>query len=391
VLYALAITPLPTATYVQNNQSAIVPDWTKITFGKLPRFEQGGAVVPTSTETFGPAPPIRQWQRGESVEQVLTLGDFQDSFKLQDLDLFAIAIQTKTVPSEVALSDFRLIQRQTIQSLLSAIPTLEQVPIQEIKPVNELLSATFSQQTLATLTLHDLIEQDSAIGELRFTTINLSHYQLTDIPGLLNTPLAAFKDWQQAKISDIPKLSDVVWSAFPDPPVNTGSIGSVQMNAKGKQSISGGDMDDYRTACRSSCSAISFTGNDQLSTKQWNLETQEVQGGQDNWKGMEPTGRKPYSNAFKVAIKQTTPNEIEAVMYFKACDLTHCSPYSIGAIPLMSIHEGDSMLVGEIPTDKLPEPPSARIDSPKPIRSSQNQPSISLFQQFQIWVWHFLS
>lgn len=384
---------IPTTIHQHGNQTATVPNWAKITFASLPRLPQSGSIsLPDAT-------PIRQWRSGQSIADVMTLGDFQDSFRLQNLNLFAIAAATDMVPEEVSLSQLKLLQRQTIRSLVAAIPAIAEVPINQIPPIANLIATTKLPPQLATLTLNQLLEQTPTLGDLRFEAIPLDQYHLTDIPNLLMAPLSKFENWQDAAISDIPNLAQLPWSELPNPPANDGMIAAVQANSslKTTTSISGSDQAGYAVVCASkSCPNITFQNNTALDGKSWNAANSLVPGGQGDWKmingGVEPTGRSIFTHAFKIAIVQTQP-EIKTALFFKACrtdsgNALNCSPYAIGGIPLQTLHNGDAMLVGEIEVS-VTEPALPELSDPATppiVLPDQNAPTQSIEPRWKIWL-----
>lgn len=390
-----ATSTIPTTTYHQGNQTATVPDWTQMTFAALPHLSQSGKL------SLPNAVLIRQWQRGQSIADVLTLGDFQDSFRLQNLNLYAIAIATDMAPEVVSLGRLKLMHRQTIRSLITAIPTIADVPVNQIPPISDLIATTKLPPQLAALTLAQLLGQTPALGDLRFEAIPLDQYQLTDIPGLIMTPFSKFENWQDAKVSDIPNLVQLPWSELPNPPVNGGMIATVKATGQAARatftSISGSDQAGYAVGCSlKPCAAVTFQGNTALDRKIWTTSNTQVPGGQGDWKtmngGKEPAGRSIFTHAFKIAIVQTQP-EIKTALFFRAChtdsgNTLNCSPYVIGGIPLQTLHDGDAMLVGEVTVSATgPALPSLSNPTSTPIiLPQQNAPTQKVEPSWTEWI-----
>jgi hypothetical protein len=389
---------IPMATVHQGNQTVTAPNWTQMTFAALPHLLQAGKL------SLPDGRLIRQWQRGQEIADVLTLGDFQDSFRLQNLNLYEIAVATDMAPDEASLGRFNLMHRQTIKSLVAAIPRLADIPVNQIPPISDLIATTKLPPQLAALTIDQLLDQTPALADLSFEAIPLNQYHLTDIPDLITTPFSKFEHWQDAKVSDIPNLGQLPWSELPNPPIDNGMIATVkaveateQALVKPFKSISGSEQAGYAVGCPSkSCASVTFTGNTVLDRKYWIASSTQVSGGQGDWKmingGQEPTGRSIFTPAFKVAIVQTQP-EIKTALFFKACrtnsgDALNCSPYAIGAIPLQTLHDGDAMFIGEIPVSAVgPALPSLSNSAPAPIiLPLQNAPTSEVKPFWKEWI-----
>ena len=67
------------------------------------------------------------------------VGDFQDSFKLQEFSLLDISQITDSDIQEIDLDSFGVIKFKTIESLVKAIPDLEEWKIRDVKPIYDLL------------------------------------------------------------------------------------------------------------------------------------------------------------------------------------------------------------------------------------------------------------
>ncbi|NEO64581.1 MAG: hypothetical protein F6J98_30900, partial [Moorea sp. SIO4G2] len=103
---------------------------------------------------------------------------------------------------------------------------------------------------------------------------------------------------------------------------------------------------------------IELAGQPSIKGKQWiSGKYQEVEGGsgvlgQIN-DGMEPTGRHPFGDAFKVVVWDTSETEGSAgtALFFRYCvrnmfvDLG-CTPYFIGPVPFLSYQEQDPIFLG---------------------------------------------
>lgn len=371
---------IPTVLVERDQIRALAPDWTRLAFVKLPTLVQSGSL-------WG-----RNWSAGQKLEDLLTLGDFQNSFKLQDLNLYAIALAAQTSPRTISLSQFKLLQQQSLAALANAIPELEQHPVSAIKPLADLLNAAKPGYRLMEETLPDLLRQDPSLGALRFQSPN-TKYTLEDIPGLIGSPLQAFEHWQEAKISDIPGLPQMPWTHFPDPPTDGGTSGVIQMLNQSLQTentkveaISGSDVAGYQIPCQT-CDGISFSNPSSLKGKRWiSGSTQWVRGGVGEIalsnNSYEPTGRNVFGKAFKVVLAEVTSKEMLTVLYFRFCQAepqrnqVNCSPYAVGSVPFLIYHPGDAMLVGDINLAATSTPQLLPIAQPLPAKPSNTSGSL---------------
>ncbi|MEX0271579.1 hypothetical protein AB3R30_20875 [Leptolyngbyaceae cyanobacterium UHCC 1019] len=340
---------IPTVTVQQGERSATAPNWEALTFAKLPRLQTSGAVG------------LRSWRTGQPLDQVLTLSDFEHNFRLQDLNLFTIAVGTQVSPEAVKLSQFKLFERQTLADLVGAIPKLGTQPIAKVPLLKDRLSVVFPRPNLAR-TLNEIITSDPQLGTVNFINFDLSRYTLKDVPGLLSVPLQRFQFWQTARMSDVPGLKELPWSFFPVPPQSSGSVGIMKLTGKlGVNSLSGSDIAGYRVPCNTiTCSGIQLSGDQAIHRKVWLTGRQLVQGGQGEGaqlsNGLEPTGRNIFSNAFKVVLTEASQQSIKTALYFRACQLSssiepNCSPFVIGPVPFISYRPGDGIVVGDIEDD----------------------------------------
>lgn len=367
---------IPYALLTQGNQQAMIPDWSGITFTSF-TFTSSGKLIGSDIE--------RRWSAGQTLDQVMTLGDFQDSLNLEGMNLYATnkalgrdpagtpAGQFTDALPPLLLNDFKLMERQTIGSLVKALPDLAKLPAGRVAPVADLLRPAEGDPVLASRTLGDLLKAEPNLGTLRFDGLDLSKYRVLDVPGLDHAPFQAFKDWQQAGINDIPGLKDMPWSRFPTPPNQRGIIGRVtipqataststtQKSDLEAGSISGSNAAGYQVNCeRGACPSIGISGSTLLKGKQWFSGAQVVPGGigfealanlQD---GQEPTGRNIYGDAFKVVLGEIGEANAASSIYFHACESApggsqiSCSPYAIGPVSFMSYGNGDGIFLGEM-------------------------------------------
>jgi len=345
-------------------QPSAIPDWQQITFAKLLPFERSGIAGE------------RVWHYGQPVDQFLTLADFQDSFKLQFLNLYTIAKAAKIpavgfgLPGDadsITLASFKLFRQQSLSDLVTAIPALGNLPAIQIAPIAALLRADKPEYQLEQQTPLAIVVQDPAVGQLTFENFDLSSYSVKDIPGLKMVPLQAFRGWQFARITDVPYLSQVPWSAFLVPPQIHGMSGVLNLKAAAPfttvPTISGSNVAGYQSSCSEECTGATFSSPMLLQGKYWLVGDQTVAGRNNE---TEPTGRNPFGEAFKVVISSLDPNQMQTSIFFHVCgsgDNPVCGAYSVGPVPWFTYHNGDSIFVGRVTeavsqVSQIPEIPS---------------------------------
>lgn len=369
--------PLPHILLSQGKQQALIPDWSRITFSSFV-FSASGSLSGSVLD--------RHWSAGQRLNQVMTLGDFQDSFNLEGLNLLAVnrAIgrsldgssgTTAENATPLMLSDFKLMQHQTVGSIVKAIPDLNQKLVAEVSPIAALLRPTEGDLVLATTTIGSLLADEPNLSTLRLDGLDLSTYKVSAIPGLDRAPFQAFKNWQQAGIDDIPGLKDMPWTQFPTPPNQRGVIGqlatvadSPDASSNSTAAFSGSNVAGYVDCQQKDCKYINLVGSSRLQGKRWFLGEQLVRGGSgtlaDTNQGLEPTGRNIYGEAFKVVLTQIDSGGTSSAIYFHACESAEgqiqisCSPYGIGPFRFMTYANGDGIFLG---------PPDAALVQPDPL------------------------
>lgn len=362
---SLAVTeptsPVPTITW-QNTQ---LPDWNQITFSSLPGITESGSFLAPSgvSEQLG-YDPSRTWVAGQKPAQYMKLGDFQDSFKLQQFNQESISEIVGLNLDEINLSSFGVMQIQTLESLVQAIPALKNLPITEVKPIFDLLSQELAAQFDSTQTIGQLLQQSPHLGQLEFANLPMDSYSLDAIPGLDSTPIGAFKDWQGVNIDKIPGLGDVPFSQFPNPANPVGAdVGIVDIafgtdEQQRGRTISGSKKEGFNVPCEKDCGHIELSGSPLVLGKQWiSGKYQLVHGGKGILAsvngGKEPTGRHPFGDAFKVVVWDTSEVDgiVSQALFFRACmrkgfvDLG-CTPYFIGPIPWLTYKEKEPIFLG---------------------------------------------
>ncbi|MBD0362471.1 MAG: hypothetical protein ICV55_06800 [Coleofasciculus sp. C3-bin4] len=375
VFKAQAATPLiPTTTL----NGAQVPDWSRITFDSLPEITSNGNFQADSNiiNQLG-YNPSRQWSAGQEPEGVLSLGDFQDSFQLQNLNLDTIAAASGIDTRTQSLDSFGVMVHQSLESLMQAVPSLGDFPIDQVPAVRDLIAQSVGSFD-SSQTISQLLNQSPQLGELSFANLDLSQYTINSIPNLGASPLGTFEDWQQVTIEAIPGLANVPFSDFPGAPTADGqTIGKVDVvfgaaeNSRSK-SISGSKEQGFGVPCEKGCGHIELSGGAVLGRQWVSGKYQDVSGGHGILEkvngGKEPTGRHPFGDAFKLVITDISEPQATATlaMFFRFCgrngpvDLG-CTPYFIGPMPFMTVKENDPIFLGQVTNEasSAPSTPTA--------------------------------
>jgi hypothetical protein len=408
---------LPTQTYTNGEEPVQIPDWSQINFSLLPPIQESGYL--NFTANLIPQlgyNPSRSWQAGDAVASFLMLGDVQAAFRLEEFSLEKIAERTGITMANLPLSELGVMQKQTLKTLVQAIPGLADLTVKEIPPVQALVQTgwgVLEEASVLNQPLGELLDSYPQLNELSFTAIDLEQYQLSSIPGLIPTPLKTFARWQETFIEEIPGLQQVPFAQFPQA-LDTGLtlVGKVDVvwgaaehghpEVGADYYVSGSGEEGGLTQpvpCHAGepCAYLELTDVLGLETggtvkgKRWaSGETQQVEGGfgvlgQVNG-GKEPAGRLVYGSAFKVAVTETSEPEGQAQrgLYFRVCsrglvDLG-CTPYFIGPVPWFPVQEkGLIILAGaDAPPVEIPESYQDQIDpilaQDQPQPTSDNTP-----------------
>ncbi len=360
-------TEIPTVEW----QNTRLPDWNQITFSKMPAItEPGSFQVPNNVTSELEYDPSRSWNVGQTPDSFTMLGDFQDSFKLQEFSLADISQIANSDLQETNLSRFGVIKFQTIESLVKAIPDLKEFPISDVKPIYDLLSQNLSTSFNANQTIDDLLKKSPHLGKLNFESLDLTSYNLDSIPALSRTPIASFDQWQGVYIDEVPGLSDVPFSQFPNPANPVGmEVGIVDIafatdEQKRNRTISGSNKEGFAVPCEQDCAHIELSGSPAIKGKAWiSGKYQLVKGGKGILgsvnSGKEPTGRNLFGDAFKVAVWDVSEvdGKISQSLFFRVCMRNNfvdlgCTPYFIGPVPFMTYKEKEAIFLGQIDSNK---------------------------------------
>ncbi|MFN6572019.1 hypothetical protein [Dendronalium sp. ChiSLP03b] len=383
-LTAIAQTPtvVPTIPLEQGERRGTAPDWSKITWAMLPALQSAGYLK--VSKEFVPKlgyDPSRSWNAGQKSDSVVMLGDADDAFKFGDFTLDDIA---KIAPAsnqnqDPTLKDVGFVKWQTTASLVKAIPSVGNLRVTQVKPILAVLGKKgYLPSSCRSRTIAQCLKTNPQGGKRPLGDIDLSKYSTKSIPGLEQTQIRQFQQWQRTYINQVPGLNQVPFDKMPQP-INSGTafVGIVSVvfgeSERGQQTvgdnyfISGSVVRGDRTiskACEvdKECSYLElgdFAGeNGPLYGKRWaSGSSQQVKGGYGFLAGVnggkEPTGRLVYGNAFKVAMTGASESTGTADfgLFFRICMRPpfmqkSCTPYFIGPVPWMSVRENDLVIVG---------------------------------------------
>lgn len=359
-----------------SNGGLAMPDWSKINFDNM-KFSEGGSVEFPNIKNPG-MKENRVWSAGQSLADVMELGDFEETeFKIQDFNLNQISKITGDNLKNFKLSDFELLNWQTLPDLGAVVPGLSKLKVGSVPPIAEFLKKALpSGKYSSNSTIVQVIKNNPKLKNVELGKyVKLDKYKLTSIPGIEKAQIKKFTNWQNNTIAKVPGLAKVPFNQFPGVPVPDMSfVGKVDIVLKQVEngrwkSISGSYQEGFNVPCyNQKCAHIEVAGSENLTGAAWmSGKYQKVKGGFGILGslngGKEPTGRHPFGKSFKQVLWE--PNEakgsITSNMFFRICkrgfiDLG-CSPYFIGPVPFFEYKEMNPIILGvplTVPKQPLP-------------------------------------
>jgi hypothetical protein len=372
------------------------PAWDRVSFSSLPAFDSAGLLnVPEDATGHLDYNLSRSWQAGNSVLNVLKLGDVQDAFALGNFRLGDAVRLGELDPATLSLSNFSFLQTENIADLVSRIPAISDFRISEVRPLYDLITQRIPNvaQTLSQIGNFRVWSEQSIaslarlpeIGNLSLNDLDLSQYSFTQLPGLEQATLSSIQDWKNLNLAQIPGLGNVPFSAFFNPGQFLGLIALHDVTYGGgtahkesrwtptQHSITGSYEVGFNYECAQArgCDYLELDSPISLGAAgdptglhgaRWirggsGAGEQMVKGGHGVLGtlngGQEPAGRHPFGKAFKVVL--TSTDEATGTgkfgLYFRVCHRTAfvdlgCTPYFIGPVPWFSTHEKGIVLVG---------------------------------------------
>lgn len=373
---------IPTTTQIIDGTEVQVPDWTQITFDSLPpAIEAGSLEIPAEILSQLDYDPSRIWQAGDLPSSFIMLGDVARAFGLEQLSLDKISELTGiSLDLSAALESFETIGWQSAESLVRAIPGLEDIALGEVAPLFDLFnSGGYGFDISSLTTVGNAISIAPELGtQLLGDQLDLGQYKLSDIPGLANTPIGEYAQWGKTLISGVPGLGSLSFGSFPIPIPNiiraialidvpfskaekaTPEAALLTISGSGEP-YTGMTTLPVAPGVGQSYAYMELSdpiGEAGLSYgKRWVAgSSQKVPGGYgplgSAYDHVEPTGMMIFGEAFKVVL--TKPNEPDGKVAFSAyvrhCLRTAfvdfgCTPYGTGPIGEWSFKEKQAIIV----------------------------------------------
>ncbi|MDJ0596393.1 MAG: hypothetical protein QNJ72_41530 [Pleurocapsa sp. MO_226.B13] len=347
----------------QNVEVKLLPNFNEISFQDFDPLNEGGVIGTEFNELIG-RDISRQFFAGDHVEDVLQLGDLEASLAPQEFTLNDIndRLLEPNDFSTLPLSEFSLIEEQTLLNLVEAVPGLGQELAEDIEPINKLLE----QEGISTDVDLKTLVKDRSIANLQLGSIDLENFSVDSIPNLTNTELANFENFETSVISEVPGLSAVPLGNFPnDIPLSGSLIARVDFvwggaESKRNRTISGSYVEGFQVRCDSNCEYLELDDIENIgSAIQLPFEGRQWIAGREHWVkggtgcfagGREPTGIHPFGPTFKLVLWRTdeTTDTATVVMFFNIKTSCGETPYIIGPIPfpLGLVRVNDYIFVG---------------------------------------------
>ncbi len=214
-------TPLP---LVPSGGTQIL-DWTRINFQYFGGMHQAGSfkAPPQLVSGLGFDPSVA-WNAGTPVSSVIRLGFVDQAFGLQMLSLDQIGAYTGVNVKSLPLDAYGLLKWQTLGSLVQAVPSLNNLYVNQVPAIAALVSGNGSGFGFGfgynNMTIGQLLMSRPGSAAIPLTPI-LKQFNIGSIPGLSGAQIEGFQLWKAAFISDIPGLPLLVFARFPIQPKST--------------------------------------------------------------------------------------------------------------------------------------------------------------------------
>lgn len=350
-----------TAQNTESIEVKLLPNFNEISFDDFDTFNEDGAISTKFNELVG-RDISREFQAGDNVKDVLQIGDLEASLAPQEFTLNDInnRLQEPNDFSKLSLSEFPLIEGQTLKNLVEAVPELGQEQAEDIEPINALLE----QEEISSDEELDTLVEDQTIADLELGSIDLENFSVDSIPNLTDTELENFENYEQSTISEVPGLPEVPLGNFPNGiPLSGTFIARIDLIWGGAESdrnrtISGSYVEGFQVPCDSNCEYLELDDIENIgSTIQLPYEGKQWIAGREHWvlggtgcfSGLrEPTGIHPFGSPFKVVLWRTdeTTDTALIVIFFNIKTSCGETPYVIGPIPFGLVRVDDYVFVG---------------------------------------------
>ncbi|PSF35806.1 hypothetical protein C7H19_15385 [Aphanothece hegewaldii CCALA 016] len=340
--------------------------------------------------------PSFSWKAGDSLSDITTVGDLSTDSTIANWSLSTVA-EANTPPGQAiadvgqtALSDYKLPFKGNLEDLIDALPITGNLKVKDVRPIydwakqklgwDDVTAAKMGGQTISNFA------KNNNFNNLTFENFDFSSYTVDEIPGLKDASFSDFRNWETAKVSEIPQMDttplqkymstigeyynkaaevagylNMNWVPFARVDVVYGQAEGNQKQA-GRQSVSGSNLVGYNVVCDTdSCPYIELTDFFGLNIpffgvhgKAWfdGYHTPWVSGGTGMFSGLpEPTGRNPATNFFKMVITNTSESDGRADIGIngRVCfwwGIQHCTPYVLGPAPFLPVYENQFIVLG---------------------------------------------
>lgn len=369
--------------------NAYIPNWMNMSLSSMSGATEAGNLSD------------RSWNVGDTPDRILTLGDLDDSLMPQKFQVGQILQITKQRSSNISLSAFPLVGKQTLKQLVDAVPHLGDYLPERVAPIAKLLNSKgllYSWGTENYFTLSQIV-RDPIIGNLKLKEINLTGFSLDSIPNLDAAVLENFEGWEDTFIREIPKLGRVPLGLMPNPLSPDGSFVARIDRVSGKseshrnRTISGSNRVGFNYHCNNNCAHLELDDLENIGDSisqtlegvQWiSGKYQKVKGGSGCLKRSEPTGRHPFGRAFKVVVwnPKESSDSVDTMMFFRFKLFCGRSPYVIGPFPFFNYKINDLMFLGKVDLDgvALRSAPSSSAPPSEPAEARTTAP-LKVFKQ----------
>ena len=306
-------------------------------------------------------------QPGTPLSEIIQLGDLEATLSPQNLTVGEILARQSLRSKDITLERFPLLGRQTLSELVDAVPGLGERSVNSVAFISQLLRENnISADNGSSI---DNLVEEPGIGELEVNSLDLSSFNLDEIPRLEESFLGDFADFESSLISEVPGLSELPFGFFPNPLNPIGQmlarIDLIWSEAESERvrTISGSYLEGFKVPCETECAHLELDDLENMGIaaqasfegSQWISGLfQKVGGGTGCLTGLtEPTGIHPFGPVFKVVLWSTdeTTDLAEIVLFFRFGTFCGFSPYVLGPIffPGNEVHINDLVFIGNLP------------------------------------------
>lgn len=372
--------------------------FTDFSFNDLGAVDAPGSISGNFNEQAG-YNLERTWEAGDSLSDVIRLGDISSDFAAETTDLNQLEQVLGEDLGQRSLGEFGPLVDSDLNTLSQSVPFLSEVQVGDAPPIEALANQAGITTGEDFQQIGGLLSENPELGELNLADLDsLDEFSISDLPGAEATRLDSLDNWEEASISDIPGLGDLPFNEFPS---GIGNIGGAlaridfvygPAETDRNHTISGSYQVGFNAACPDEgrltgfdppvnepeanppeCAYLELDDpvddpsiEGALHGAQWiSGKYHEVEGGFGPLRsvpsplgfstGYEPTGRHPFGSAFKVVVWEPDErsDEVSFRLLFRWCTTIFgvgrtCTPYNQFAIPFVSHSVNDVIFVGAL-------------------------------------------